>query len=430
MRFFVRRTPKTPNIMLQNIGDGATPTRASHKQPPRRSRIRSCFESLLPKLRLPVAVLTGAIITAFTTFALVRHVQHEIANAKVSSDPRKWMQIARTEAYDACYYGCNDCRHTDWAYNACKMTARANVTGVICDGNLMWNWAARYPTECLEAVGELYKAEALRKLKQTYRNQLALIILTVLAGIIGAVITCKIWSCTAARCQARPRSRPSSGPSTYQAADNEPSPPPKFPPRMRGGAGRSAGRITLITTAFASIVSRSRAYPCTGHGPIADQYFINANKTLYGVVHGWLSDCYDYTCGCTTFCWGMGGDSWGMGGDSWGMGGDSWGMDCDSWGMDGDSWGMGGDSCGRSCSTTCRTCTASNAAPIEYVNAILGHVKACGFELMDVVDGDVNMRVANPLIEKKWWVKISVNKFNLTDVTDPSIFCLHDFANN
>jgi hypothetical protein len=164
---------------------------------------------------------------------------------------------------------------------------------------------------------------------------------------------------------------------------------------MRGGAGRSAGRIALITTAFASIVSRSRAYPCTGHGPIADQYFINANKTLYGVVHGWLSDCYDYTCGCTTFC-----------------------------------WGMGGDSCGRSCSTTCSTCTASNTAPIKYVNAILGHVKACGFELMDVVDGDVNMRVANPLIEKKWWVKISVNKFNLTDVTDPSIFCLHDFANN
>lgn len=395
MRFFVRRTPKTPNIMLQNIEDGATPTRASHKQPPRWSRIRSCFESLLPKLRLPVAVLTGAIITAFTTFALVRHVQHEIANAKVSPDPRKWMQIARTEAYDACYYGCNDCGRTDWAYNACKMTARANVTGVICDGNLMWNWAARYPTECLEAVGELYKAEALRKLKQTYRNQLALIILTVLAGIIGAVITCKIWSCTAARCQARPRSRPSSGPSRYQAADNEPSPPPHFPPRMRGGAGRSAGRIALITTAFASIVSRSRAYPCTGHGPIADQYFINANKTLYGVVHGWLSDCYDYTCGCTTFC-----------------------------------WGMGGDSCGRSCSTTCSTCTASNTAPIKYVNAILGHVKACGFELMDVVDGGVNMRVANPLIEKKWWVKISVNKFNLTDVTDPSIFCLHDFANN
>jgi hypothetical protein len=67
---------------------------------------------------------------------------------------------------------------------------------------------------------------------------------------------------------------------------------------------------------------------------------------------------------------------------------------------------------------------------MEYVNAAFGHVKACGFESVDAVDGEVNMRVANPLIEKKWWVKISVNKFNLTDVTDPSIFCLHDFANN
>jgi hypothetical protein len=394
MRFFVRRTSKTPNIVLQNLEDGATPTRVSYKQPPWWSRIRSCFESLLPKLRLPVIVLTGANITAFTTFALVRHVQHEIANAKVSSDPGKWMQIARTEAYDACYYGCNDCDDTDWAYNACKMTARANVTGVICDGNLMWNWAARYPIDCLKAVGEFYKAEALRKLKQTYRNQLAVIILTVLAGIIGAVITCKIWNCTAAICQARARSHPSSGPFRYQAASKEPSPPPYFLPKMRGG-GRSAGRIALITTAFASIVSRSRAYPCTGYGPIADQYFINANQTLYGVVHGWFSDCYDYTCSCTTSCVGGGGD-----------------------GSEG------------SCSTTCSTCTASDAAPIEYVNATLGHVKACGFELVDAVDGDVNMRVANPLIEKKWWVKISVNKFNLTDVTDPSIFCLHDFANN
>jgi hypothetical protein len=320
-------------------------------------------------LRLPVAVLTGASIAAFTTFALVRHVQHEIANAQVNSDPGKWTQIARTEAYDACYYGCNDCDDTDWAYNACKMTARANVTGVICDGNLMWNWAARYPTECLKAVGEFYKAGALSKLKQTYRNQLAVIILTVLIGIIGAVITYKIWNCTAERCQARARGR-SAGYS----------------------AGYSAGRFALITTASASIVSHSRAYPCTGYGTIADQYFINANKTLYGVVHGWFSNCYDYPCGCTTSC-------------------------------------SSGDD-GGGCSTTCSTCTASDAAPIEYVNATLGHVKACGFELVGVVDGDVNMRVANPLIEKKWWVKISVNEFNLTNVTDPSIFCLHDFANN
>jgi hypothetical protein len=287
MRFFARRTPKTPNIVLQNLDDGATPTRVPHKQPPWWSRIWTCFKSLLPKLRLPVAVLIGANITAFTTFALVRHVQHEIANAKVSSDPNKWMQIARTEVYDACYDGCNDCRNTDWAYNACKMTTRANVTGVICDGNLMWNWAARYPTECLKAVGEIYKAEALRKLKQTYRNQLAVIILTVLAGIIGAVIICKIWSCIAARCQTRARSHPSDDPSRYQAADNEPSPPPYFPPRyqaagnapnpppyfpprMRGGgrgASRSAGHIALITAVFASIVSRSRAYPCTGYNP-------------------------------------------------------------------------------------------------------------------------------------------------------------------
>lgn len=390
----MRTTPKPPEIALQTLEGSALPPDASPRKPQLWPHLGSLSGSLVPKLQLPVAVLVGASITALTTFALVRHVQHEIANAQVSSDPKRWMDTARNQAYDACYYGCDDCGDTNWAYNACKMTARANVTGVICDGNVMWNWVERYPIECLQAVGEFYRADSLRKLKQTYRNQLAVIILTTLAGIIGAVLTYKIWSYTRARYQARSRSRTSRP--LYEINAHVSNPPPYSPPRMRGG-GRSAGRLALLTTAFASAIGRGRAWACTGYDPKADQYFINANKTLSGVVHGWFSDCYNYKCNCVTKCTNSGSGS------------------------------NGGSS--KSCSTTCAKCIATSRTPIDYVNATLGHITSCGFELVGGVDVDVNVRVANPLIERNWWVMISVNKFNVTDVTDPSVFCLHDFPN-
>jgi hypothetical protein len=314
------------------------------------------------------------------------------------------MQKARTDAYDACYYGCNDCDDVDWAYNACQMTARARVTGVICDGNLMWNWAERYPIDCLQAVGEFYKADALRSLKQSYRNQLAVIILTILAGIIGAVVTYKIWGCVVVRSKAQVHTR-----SSYHQAAVQRSNLLCYSAPMKKNTSRSAGRIALLITAFATLIGRSKAFPCTGYGADADQYFINANKTVYGVVHGWFSDCYYYSCGCRRQYRRQGGG--GGSGSGSGPGGGS------------SSSASNGGGCAPS------TCTGYDKSPIDFVNATLKHVKDCGFELADEVDGDVNMRIANSMIEKNWWVKISVNRFNMTNnMTDPSITCLHDFA--
>jgi len=90
----------------------------------------------------------------------------------VSSDPKVWMDQARTHAYEACYIGCHNCDDPRFAAAACARTAQAvNVSGVFtCDGSRMWNWKDRYPLACLQAVGEFYKVEALAALKQTYRN--------------------------------------------------------------------------------------------------------------------------------------------------------------------------------------------------------------------------------------------------------------------
>src|SRR5204862_392685 len=88
------------------------------------------LKSLAPKLRLPLALLAGSGITAGTTYALVKHVQHLIATAQVSSDPSVWIQKARDDGYGACYNGCDDCQDVSFAYNACEKTARAIVPGV------------------------------------------------------------------------------------------------------------------------------------------------------------------------------------------------------------------------------------------------------------------------------------------------------------
>src|ERR1700761_1364455 len=114
------------------------------------ARFKYYIASILSRISFPVAILGGCAITAGTTYALVHWVQHLIATAAVNSDPGFWVQEARTMAYEACYNGCNNCSDASYAYKGCAMTAKANLTGVICDGNIMWNWEDRYPDVCLQ----------------------------------------------------------------------------------------------------------------------------------------------------------------------------------------------------------------------------------------------------------------------------------------
>jgi hypothetical protein len=68
--------------------------------------------------------------------------------------------------------------------------------------------------------------------------------------------------------------------------------------------------------------------------------------------------------------------------------------------------------------------------PSYFVNQTSPKVEACGFELVDNVEEEVSLlRVGNPFIETNRWVKISVNVFNLTDETDPSVWCLYGIGN-
>ena len=114
--------------------------------PDQRSPWSYSLKSLAPRLRLPLAIVVGSAITAGTTYALVKHVQHLIANAQVSSDPAVWIQKARDDGYGACYNGCDDCHDVSFAYDACEKTARAIVPGINCNGTSMWNCKCREST--------------------------------------------------------------------------------------------------------------------------------------------------------------------------------------------------------------------------------------------------------------------------------------------
>jgi hypothetical protein len=378
----------------------------------------------------------GGVITGGTTYALVARVQNLIANASVDGDKSRWLQTARTNAYDACYHGCNDCSDPSFAYSACQLTAQAKVKGVICAGEEMWNWAAadRYPEACLMAVAQLLMGEELERVKQSYRNQLAIIVLTVLGGVVGGVITYLVWRrLTTSKAQREAAKAEKSNqkkwwsirrPTTWRkekqhhhhqqqqqrAADNDQRPHSRRSSSSNSSRRGSQARTSLsslATAASLTILSTSpsgaSAYPCTGREPAWNQFFISPNGTISGVLHGWLGDCYDRRdCDqrCSTSCSGSGSSR----------------------------------SCSKKCSTSdCHTVVTVTRTPKEYVDAIVPRVRACGFTMVDALAGSgssvvtVAERVGNPRLERDWWVRVSVNGLNVTrrDQTDDMVLCLH-----
>ncbi|KAK3897391.1 hypothetical protein C8A05DRAFT_19838 [Staphylotrichum tortipilum] len=372
--------------------------------------------SFLSHLALPLGLLIGSAIIGGTTYALIARVNNLIANAAVDGDIEKWKQTARTGTYDACYLGCNSCNDPNFVYSACQLTARADVKGVICDGNKMWNWAAadRYPESCLAAVGQLLMGNELERIKQGYRNQLALITVTVLGGILGGVIAYFLWRrltmSNAYRDARKSSSRSVLRPKTWkrtkhiklheQRTTTSRRSSSSSSARSSASSSRSQTRLsTIVTASVASFASQTSAYPCTGYSPAQTTYFTSANNTLSGSVHGWISDCQDRkvctTQQCTTSC----------------------------------TTGKNGkQNCTQKCTEQCRTVTSVVKPARAYVDAVMPRVRECGFGVVDVLNGGWGEmeRVGNARLERDWWVTVEVSGFNVTKKgeTDEAVWCL------
>ncbi|KAI0593851.1 hypothetical protein F4775DRAFT_576374 [Biscogniauxia sp. FL1348] len=349
--------------------------------PRRLQRWKFHFDRYFSMLGLPLAIIVGSGITAGTTYGLIKHITHLVSEAKVPPDPYTWMQEARTD-YDSCYLGCDDCKDLNFAYDACIRTSeiRLQNSNTICDGRRIWNWADRYPEECLQVRGEAYRLQALEDLKQSYRNQYAILLLTALAGIIGAWVTYRVWQRITGDKKRRAEEMRRSWPGWQNT-------------RVRV---RARNRIELIVIAFLMLFGRrATAYPCVGYDNPHDAYFANANGTVFVQARGWLSNCFDRSS-CTVTCQDV----------------------------------CGKDGCGNVCTTPCIVHTDINRVPKDYVDNIAPRIMGCGFEPVPAPGEATRLRLANPGIERNWWVRLSVNGYNVTTPaeTTPEILCLHDIG--
>lgn len=165
--------------------------------------------------------------------------------------------------------------------------------------------------------------------------------------------------------------------------------------RAFGQTPRLGIKKLLQWSAVGCLVGSVQGYACTGYDPSANQYFQLAERNVTGLIHGWFSDCYDYSylCGqsCTTTTSSTGSSS-------------------------------------TSCSPRYCFATASDQTPQYYVAQMASLVEGCGFNLVATANLSPPQRVANALLERNHRVKISVNQFNTSGTTDSAVACLHNLT--
>lgn len=380
------------------------------------------------------AGIAGAIL-----YLIIYPVERVSAQNAAKPHSASWSQDARKRAYEPCYNGCAGSVDRECAFHACETTAnvKVNVTGVICDGNQMWNWQDRYPDACLEALGGIYKAEAEERLFRSVAWRASLIALPIVVGLIVFALLC--WRCiryykrkyatpastipltpitsglnsgthvttssTIAGVTTTTGSRIRAGTPAPPAYLNVGSPPPRYkrPGSQGTSQGNSIGKSGESNSTFRQIpailgiaalfgrASATGGLICKDNVTI--RHFTNANRTIFGDVRGWLaSECSEYPCRCRD-------------------------VKCPP-------------SQGRivkpsKCEQKCDKCTRYTTGSLEFVDRIKPKVGLCEFEFIHGSVGEAPWRVANAMIEKNWLVTISLNTFNVSGETDGQVRCLH-----
>ncbi|KAK1831987.1 hypothetical protein QBC39DRAFT_349888 [Podospora conica] len=257
----------------------------------------------------------------------------------------------------------------------------------------MWNWRgeARYPVQCLVAVGEVLKREAVRAGRGYRRLYWILVGIAAGAGAVGCG-GFVLWR----RLTMAEEEREERQPLAMEMGEVS---------RKRSGGGRKKKAGAVVLGLFGSRAAAAAAgYACVGKDPAHDQFFALAapEGLISGVVHGWFSECVDEK-DCRNVC-------------------------------DNKCTGTGtGRKCKQKCKKKCDTTTKVVKRPREFVDRVMPKVQACGFKAVGVLKSgvDVGTRVANSGLEKRHWVRISVSGLNVTreTETDRPVRCLHAIGN-
>ncbi|PVH69224.1 hypothetical protein DL98DRAFT_522316 [Cadophora sp. DSE1049] len=339
--------------------------------------------------RCLLAILLGSSATLPSTYFGWHLTSKIIASVHVSSNQAHWVGRARDEAYNLCYDGCNDCLDVKMIESACRLTAIVHVPEVVCDANQLWTWDedAKYPLECLVAIGDIFKEDELAWKRFWYKP------LYLVALLVAASMGFFVWAISLGILDGFQIFEPR--PTEYQAIGQPPA-RPQIPARRQSTPNI---KTPLLATAIIllSLPVQVRAYACTTQ-PAHNALFSSPDNTLYGVIHGWISSCYDETYSC-------------------------------------------GESCTSSASSGQKSCDAiycshprTAKTPREFVNEAAERIVECGFRMVDFVPGVVDRRVPNPRIEGRLWVKVAVNRFNGTtgdggeSEVDGMVKCLYDIV--
>jgi hypothetical protein len=198
------RIPSSPFEIIEPGEDEVLPPWSRGSLPPYepgpRQRWRDRLDRYMPRLAFPIALCAGGFIAAALAIPIILWVQNLRHRTKLMSNPDYWVKYAKKEDYDPCYYGCNDCLDTAYAYKACLRTAAILIgdPSITCDGTKIWNWADRYPEACLRARGEYYLQKELRALRNDFQFSLGYIGLPVVGGLVGGVLVYRLWKKTTA----------------------------------------------------------------------------------------------------------------------------------------------------------------------------------------------------------------------------------------
>ncbi|KAI2635403.1 hypothetical protein GGS21DRAFT_80368 [Xylaria nigripes] len=361
----------------------------------------------IPRLALPAAIITGCIFIIGCIVGLVRLIRTLMRETVVSSDPKEWMDKIKTEYYDPCYLGCDNCKDPSYSYNACRKTASIlkNNKNITCDAMKIWFWEDRYPQACLEAAGnELYQ-RAVHVMQKSYWK-LLILILPVLgfAYILGWCVR-KGWMKMTADMKANGEKMNHPG-----WDDPNTAPPDKEDDVEIARRNTRTYRAKKIILVFLPLfLQGARAYICAKHDPSADAYLTNQNRTIFVHVYSWYSECIEGQ-GCTPFL-------------------------CITSPCEPNRvptrCGFGGlEPCDKDPSMNCGPLVFSRRRPEHYLGRIMPQVTGCGFSVSETDFPAPQLRLANPGLEQNWLVRIDVNGYNVTDPreTDSEIRCLHDIG--
>lgn len=181
----------TPSIPLPNIRKQHEETQVPTESP---ATLQACRERRIKRFSILFAVFVICAIIGGPTGGLVVAIQREIANSRGPVNPgdrARWMKVARTKVYDACYNGCD--ASPNCASEACAKTAALNITGVVCNANALWDQRDRYPVPSLEAVAEISKRDAFRKERENHLVLLVMVLPIVACGLLIGVLAYYIF---------------------------------------------------------------------------------------------------------------------------------------------------------------------------------------------------------------------------------------------